>query len=306
VASAVAIPLGPLVTVLVTSYNYERFLADAIESALHQDYGAVEVIVVDDGSTDGSVGLAKRFPVRVLARQHEGLAPAMLAGVREARGELVIVLNADDVLHPTYVRRLVEARAGRERVFVYTGAYLFGPHVGVPRAGLRMHARPFSSERLAEGNYILSGALVPRAAVLQIGGYDAALPALEDWDFWMRLLAAGYVGIPLDEPLYYYRQHSAAARNKANRRRNERLRREMVRRNGAASLRVSITHFLRFVPLAILLAMWTLAPGLVARLSRRLREVPFPGPSFEPVRMAVAEPRFAWLGGRCPMHAPSA
>src|ERR1051326_1670993 len=98
-------PLAPLVSIVITSYNYERFLAEAISSALRQDYPNVEVVVVDDGSTDESVAVASSFPVRVLARPHEGLAAAVAAGIAAANGDFIVHLNADDLLHPAFVSR---------------------------------------------------------------------------------------------------------------------------------------------------------------------------------------------------------
>lgn len=101
----------PLVSVVVNNYNYGRFLADAIASALNQTYPRVEVIVVDDGSTDHSVEVIRGFGdrVRPLLKPNGGQASAFNAGFAQSRGEIVIFLDADDSLRPEIVERVVGA-----------------------------------------------------------------------------------------------------------------------------------------------------------------------------------------------------
>jgi len=109
-ASEVAQPGCPLVTVVVNNYNYARFLGEAIESALAQTYSPLEVIVVDDGSTDESRGVIARYADRITAvlKENGGQASAFNAGFAAARGDIVIFLDADDVMLPTAVARAVD------------------------------------------------------------------------------------------------------------------------------------------------------------------------------------------------------
>ena len=102
-----------LVSVVITCFNYERFVAEAIESALAQTYHSVEVIVVDDGSTDGSLEVIRRFSnehpnVVVLQRPNGGPGAATAAGVRASSGQIICLLDADDRFHPTKIQRVVE------------------------------------------------------------------------------------------------------------------------------------------------------------------------------------------------------
>lgn len=102
---------GPLVSVVVNNYNYERFLGEAIESALSQTYPRTEVIVVDDGSTDGSRGVISSYGDRItpVLKENGGQGSAFNAGFAASRGEVVIFLDADDYLFPCAVERVVAA-----------------------------------------------------------------------------------------------------------------------------------------------------------------------------------------------------
>lgn len=99
------------VSVIINNYNYGRYLRSAIESAIAQSYPTVEVIVVDDGSTDDSRQVMASFGERILPiyKANGGQASALNAGFANCRGEIVIFLDADDTLHPTVVERVVTA-----------------------------------------------------------------------------------------------------------------------------------------------------------------------------------------------------
>ena len=101
----------PLVSIIITNYNYGHFLASAIDSALHQHYRAVEVIVVDDGSTDNSHQVISCYGKQILPifKSNGGQGSAMNAGFYQSHGEIVIFLDADDMLLPHTIQRIVEA-----------------------------------------------------------------------------------------------------------------------------------------------------------------------------------------------------
>lgn len=99
--------MRPLVSIIVNNYNYERYLTQAIESALNQDYPHIEVLVVDDGSTDGSRELIEKYVPRVrpIYKENGGQASAFNKGFQESKGELILFLDADDLLLPHAVKR---------------------------------------------------------------------------------------------------------------------------------------------------------------------------------------------------------
>jgi len=109
---------SPLVSVLISNYNYEHFLEEAVDSALKQTYSKLEVVVVDDGSTDGSRELIESYGDRVIPvlKENGGQASACNAGFRASKGEIVIFLDADDVLLPDTVGKVVAAFQSRPGV----------------------------------------------------------------------------------------------------------------------------------------------------------------------------------------------
>ncbi len=110
---------GPLVTVIVNNYNYARFLRTSIESALGQTYPRVEVVVVDDGSTDGSATVIEGYGsrLRAVCKPNGGQASAFNEGLAASSGELVVFLDSDDYLFPTAVETIVQAyRPGAAKV----------------------------------------------------------------------------------------------------------------------------------------------------------------------------------------------
>src|SRR5687768_5094018 len=100
----------PLVSIIIDNFNYGRFLAEAIDSALAQTHGETEVIVVDDGSTDDSRAIIARYGERVrsVLKENGGQASALNAGYRISRGEVVLFLDSDDVLFPGALANAVE------------------------------------------------------------------------------------------------------------------------------------------------------------------------------------------------------
>jgi len=113
---------GPLVSIVVTSYNYDRYLAASIESALNQSYAHIEVIVVDDGSTDSSREVIESFGSRCVSifRDNGGEAAASFSGLKASHGEIVLFLDSDDSLDPNAVEKIVAAwRPGCTKVQFY-------------------------------------------------------------------------------------------------------------------------------------------------------------------------------------------
>ena len=94
-----------LVSVIIPLYNARRYVAQAIESALNQTYSNVEVIVVDDGSTDDPLEVISKYPVRVIRQDNQGVSAARNTGIREATGEFIVTLDADDAISPEYIVR---------------------------------------------------------------------------------------------------------------------------------------------------------------------------------------------------------
>lgn len=198
-----------LVSIIIVNHNYACYVEDAIESALHQTYQPLEVIVVDDGSTDNSVAVIEQYPVdKLVTQENQGVAMAMDAGVRVSRGACYLRLDADDILHPDYVMKTLSLlNRNPEAAFVYTSAFVFGA------ASALLRSREYSLRDLLRGNYITSAALVRSEAYRVVGPCDSDLSVLEDWDHWLAFAEHGFAGIFLPQPLLYWRRHTSASRN---------------------------------------------------------------------------------------------
>jgi len=199
------------VSIIIPCYNYARFLPDAVASVLAQTFTDWELIVVDDGSTDATLTIARQLlaqhadrRMRVFHQANCGNAATRNTGAEQAAGEYIMYLDADDLIAPTYLERTVAILRNHPAVgFVYTGMRLFGAD---------RHDWPstaYDARILPIENVVLAHALLRRAAWEQVGGFDTIHPlyGLEDWDFWLRLAAAGWQGWHIDELLVFYRRH---------------------------------------------------------------------------------------------------
>jgi glycosyltransferase involved in cell wall biosynthesis len=204
---------APLITVVVLCHNYGRFLAEAIDSALAQTYPNVEVLVMDDGSTDDSLEVAARYGerIRVLSHPNMGLERTCNRAVGEVRGEYFAFLSADDAFEPRYLEELWNAlRRSPEAAYAYCRPLFFGAREGP------MRCLPFSAYFLVRRtNFVNACALTAKADYLAAGGYaeDLGEHALEDWDFWLRMLELGRRGTYVREPLLRWRRHGEGSRN---------------------------------------------------------------------------------------------
>jgi len=199
----------PVVSIVITCFNEERFLPEAIESALSQIYPFVETIVVDDGSTDGSVKVAARYEPRVtvVRKVNGGLSSARNAGIEAAAGEYVTFLDADDILLPAFASKTVPFLEADPNIsWVYTQLRHFGRETHVSEFP------EFDVQRLVAGNYLRATALL-RSEVFADTRFDERLrTGWEDWDFFLSLVERGRRGQLVDEPLMLYRKHPEADR----------------------------------------------------------------------------------------------
>lgn len=200
----------PLVSVIIPCYNHAHFLSAAIESALDQTYKHIEVVVVDDGSTDYTPDIAAHYPeVRYARQQNRGLAAARNTGIRESQGSYLVFLDADDRLLPA----ALEAGVNGCRTHPAC-AFVFGDHRRVaPEGSLleksempRVHEDYFSA--LLRGNCVAMHATVMyrRSALEAVGGFDSSLPACEDYDLYLRI-AREFPIYGYDEVIAEYRIH---------------------------------------------------------------------------------------------------
>jgi len=218
-ASLVVSTGGPLVSVVIPNYNYGRYLAQAIESALHQTYQKMEILVVDDGSTDDSKAVLVRYAgrLRLVEQRNLGVSIARNRGVEESRGDLVAFLDADDLWHEEKLSRQVAKFDDSAVGLVYCGLHYIdelGRSLGasVPTARGRL-LRHLALLRHPGVLGVGSTALVRKQCLERVGVFDPLLSTSADWDF-VRRVACHYAIDVVPEPLVFYRQHGVAMHRK--------------------------------------------------------------------------------------------
>lgn len=185
----------PLVSIIIPCYNTGRYLATAIRSALRQTNANVEVVVIDDGSTDNSAEVAKSFKderVRYIHQDNQGLSAARNSGMREALGAFFCFLDADDWLMPEKSETQVAYMQQHPDVGLVAGEYLRCDEHGVELSrGCSKPGQVDPKELLVASLWPVNAALVRRWWAERAGPFDISLRAGEDWDFFCRLAILG-------------------------------------------------------------------------------------------------------------------
>ncbi|WP_368414598.1 glycosyltransferase family 2 protein [Falsiroseomonas sp.] len=264
---------APFISIITPAHDVAPFVADAVASARAQSHPAWEMILVDDGSRDGTAraakGAAEGDPrIRILRQANSGVSAARNAGIAVAQGGALLFLDADDWLAPDALDRL---DAALDRAPGAVAAY--GPWAAMAEAArpgdapLRVKTGPFPAgdilDRLLVRNLLVNGghALIRRAAFEAAGGFDPRLRYGEDWECWVRLALCGpFQPVAGHAPLLFVRERAGSA--------YRRLAREPA----------------AFAP--AMAAIWN-NPALAARLGARL-----------PALRARAEAENGWVAGR--------
>jgi hypothetical protein len=203
----------PDVSVVLTSYNYQSFITEAMESVVSSTGLTVELVVVDDHSQDASVSVIREFmetsdwfPIMLVAREaNVGLSEARNAGIAQVRGDRIFMLDADNVIYPTTLAKLSAGLSRHPQA-----AFAYGIIGTSDDRGLLSHL-PWDLGRLCAGNYIDAMALISRRALEEVGGYDEYFGmkgGWEDYELWLRLGASGYDAVFIPEFVGWYRVHS--------------------------------------------------------------------------------------------------
>jgi glycosyltransferase involved in cell wall biosynthesis len=190
--------MTPLVSAVIPCFNYGRFVARAIESVLGQTYTNIECIVVDDGSSDDTCDVLRRFSGRIhaISQPHHGVSLARNAAIAVARGEFIAFLDGDDYWHPGKIEQQLGLLTSRPELgCVGCGLEHVYPDGRVePIAGKVNREDPRNTHRnIALRRFWVggsgSGGVVRRAVLDRVGLFDETLVAAEDWDMWLRIAA---------------------------------------------------------------------------------------------------------------------
>jgi glycosyltransferase involved in cell wall biosynthesis len=201
-----------LITIITPCLNRRETIGEAIESVRSQDWSEVEHVVVDGGSTDGTLDVLARYPhLRVVSEPDRGLYDAINKGIRLARGTVLGHLNSDDIYVPDIFGKIAEAFAADSDVgSVCGGAQIFTSDGPEHRVSHTINAEPVKmlrSSDIIRGVPITNARFFRRAVYEKIGGYDIRYRMAADRDFLMRLLLAGTKRATVRDVVYKYRSH---------------------------------------------------------------------------------------------------
>lgn len=237
----------PPVSVVIPLYNYGRFIVPCIASVLNQTYERIEIIVVDHGSTDDGPERVRAFGDRVRLLQcprdgsaHNTTAPLNM-GIREAQGEFIAWLNADDLFHPEKIERQIDAVVMDDSVDLVYSDYLCEILAGVSPENLKYLQIHFRKEdwqalshngylrglgrcprserheilyKMMEGNFIIASTTLIRKSVFDRHGYfEETLPQAQDYAMWMSIMASSARVVHLPEALATFRIHETNTRS---------------------------------------------------------------------------------------------
>ena len=245
--------LSPLVSVIIPNYNYGVFLLEAVESVFAQTYKNIEIIVVDDGSTDHSIDILTPHVshIKLVVQKNSGVSIARNKGLEKATGDYVCFLDSDDVWLPKKIELQLKELNSNPRACVYTGIELFGEDNTSPvqvypkyRGNLIWHFL-----RNPGRSIVLLGcstAILPTEIARRVGGFDSSFSFSADWDFFRRVAEVTDLEF-VNECLVRYRQHDGSMSNR------------------------SITKYYEEMPMAFrhALSSW-LSKGEVSRLSAQI------------------------------------
>ena len=181
-----------MVSVIIPNYNHAQYVGDAIQSVLDQNYPNLEIIVVDDGSTDHSSQVVEKFGDRVIfiVQKNQGLSAARNTGIKIAKGKYIGLLDADDMYEEDYLTSMMSLLEGDpDAKGVYCG-YRFVDQGNLPLPQIENRLIPPDQlfQALADGNFLVPESMfVHRECYERSGTFDEKLSACEDWDMWLRI-----------------------------------------------------------------------------------------------------------------------
>jgi glycosyltransferase involved in cell wall biosynthesis len=216
---------APEVTVVISAYNEETLVADAIRSVLAQTREDFELVVVDDGSSDGTAEVVRGFEtdprVRLISHSNRGLAASLNVGIAAGSAPFVALLDADDMWMPNFLEQMSTAlEADPSAGFAYTEAWWLDQQRG--RFFRRSTSEYMGAPKVPPGdpeafllavmpaNWVFGLPILRRSALDRVGGFDESLRACEDYELWIRLLANGFMAVRVPGRLVIQRDRSGS------------------------------------------------------------------------------------------------
>lgn len=205
----------PLVSVVIPCFNQGKFIDEAVQSVLASAYRNIEIIIVNDGSTEERTKhILQSYSApktTVIETENNGVSAARNTAIQAAKGKYILPLDADDKIAPTYLEKAVSVLESDTDIgLVYCEAALFGTEQG------KWKLPKFSIKSFINGNCIFISSLFRKSVWEKVGGFkENMLFSLEDWDFWISIIETGSGVYQIPEILFFYRKHAESRTIKA-------------------------------------------------------------------------------------------
>ena len=217
----------PLISVVIPCYNQGKYLEETVKSALASSYRPLEIILVNDGSTDNSLEIANKLEanhpeIQVIDQPNGGVAKARNTGIAHAKGTYILPLDGDDLISKNYIQEAIETlESNLEVKVVYCQAVKFNEQTQKP-----WKLKPFSQHQLAKDNMIFVAALFRKSDAEAVEGFSEDMKmGREDWEFWIKMLKNGGEVVQLPFVGFFYRLTPTSKRKKTgtNQKKRERI-----------------------------------------------------------------------------------
>lgn len=204
----------PKVSIIIPCYNQGKYVAEAINSALRQTFKDIEIVCVNDGSTDNSVEIIKSFEnkyknfIFLNNKENRGVIYSRNFAIKNCNGTYILPLDADDIIEPTYVEKAVKILDNNPNIgIVYCKAKIFGNY------DKYWNLKPFNKSDILYENCIFCSAIFRKSDFLKIGGYNNNMKyGCEDYDLWLSFIEQGLEVFQINEILFSYRQYDETSR----------------------------------------------------------------------------------------------
>lgn len=196
-----------LVSVVIPCYNCERTIEETIETVLSQTYKNIEIILVNDGSTDNTISTIKNFitdkeSIMLVDQKNQGQSRTRNTGAKNAKGKYLLFLDSDDKIDSTFIEKCVNVLEKNPKTkIVYSQSAYFGAREGewkLPEYELKSFLR---------NNCIPITALIQKQDFDNVNGFDESLTFFEDWELFLKIIIHGGKVYRIPETLFFYRQH---------------------------------------------------------------------------------------------------
>lgn len=194
------------VSVIIPCYNAVKYVEETLQSVSSQTFKNIEIIAVDDGSTDDTFSIIDSYKdidnrLKVIKIQNGGSSKARMEGAKLAKGEYLLFLDSDDIISPTYIEKCISiARQGYD--IVYTKIQFFGRKSG------ELYLPEFNLLDFLCSNCIYVSALIRKSLFDLVGGFDMSISQMEDWECFINMIKNGGKVYRIPELLFFYRKRA--------------------------------------------------------------------------------------------------